>query len=129
MERVLALSQAEAQRASQTNTAPSPPETETSSKGGAQAVGPHASEPGKAHARKRFFGKPLRTLLVSDKTSRMPGLGRRVRLQPLHPHRRPPPPKRPRLPTKDAPPPKEGSDAEEEENGEPEPDYENEGFL
>lgn len=129
MERVLALSQAEAQRASQTDTAPSPPETQTSSKGGAQAVAPRASEPSKAHARKRFFGKPLRTLLVSDKTSRMPGLGRRVRLPPLHLHRRPPPPKRPRLPTKDASPPKEGSDAEEEENGEPEPDYENEGFL
>jgi len=129
LERVLALSQAEAQRASQTDTAPSPPETQTSSKGGAQAVAPHASEPSKAHARKRFFGKPLRT-----PQGRHMRRGQALRRRLVHGGRpprprRPPPPKRPRLPTKEAPPPKEGSDAEEEEKDEPEPDYENEGFL
>lgn len=129
LERVLALSKAEAQRDTTPSDAPpASPDTEAPPKRVESAVAPPPPSPGKTHARKRFFGKPIRTLLVSDKTSRMPGLGRRVRLPPLHPHRRPPPPKRPRLPTKEAPAPKGGSDDEEGE-GEPEPDYENEGFL
>lgn len=131
LERVLALSKEEAQRPAERATTPMPSEAEAPRASlDESADAPRPQAPGRTHARKRFFGKPIRTLLVSDKTSRMPGLGRRVRLPPLHPHRRSPPPKRPRLPAKETPASKgEVDDDEDDREREPEPDYENEGFL
>ncbi|WFD28685.1 hypothetical protein MNAN1_003698 [Malassezia nana] len=81
-----------------------------------------------ASARKRFFGKPITSLLPSS-PSHVPGLKRHVRLPPLHTNRRSPPPPKPRLPQKETKKPRTEGSSDEEEAPEPEIDYENEGFL